>query len=75
MKKSAEKSKEKILPGLKGDRKWDHTEFAGMGKSIELVVWACVLCLPALTSCTAVRRQLPLFADTGWIWRLFFCSL
>lgn len=39
MKKSAEKSKEKILPGLKGDRKWDHTEFAGMGKSTELVDW------------------------------------
>ena len=31
--------------------------------------------LAALASQTAVERQLPISADTGWIWRLFFHRL
>lgn len=37
---------------------------------LQAFIWTCVQLLPTLASCPAVKRQLPIFADTGWIWRL-----
>lgn len=46
-----------------------------LNRVLQVFAQTCAQCKAALTSWTAVKRQLPVSADTGWIWRLFFHDL